>query len=105
MTISEVKSQLQSKKFQDNMWLLQVAMACLIPSPNNKRRPHPPPVIINDPGGQKLFIIRGAHLLKGFGRAAFKFLLKSIKIELKSRIIYNSINNPFESITIELKSR
>ena len=47
----------------------------------------PPPVrvILNNPGGQKLFIIKGEYLLKGFGRAAFKFLLKSIKIELKSR--------------------
>ena len=42
--------------------------------------PHPP-VIINIPGGQKIFIIRGEYLLKGFGRAAFKFLLKSIKIK------------------------
>ena len=48
--------------------------------------PTPPPsVIINNPGGQKLFIIRVAYLLKGFGRAAFKFLLESINIELKSR--------------------
>ena len=52
--------------------------------PNNKRRSLPPPVIINNPGGQKLFI-RGAYLLKGFGRTAFKFLLKSIEIEEKSR--------------------
>ena len=35
-----------------------------------------PSEIINNPGGQKLFIIRGAYLLKGFGRAAFKFLFK-----------------------------
>ena len=34
----------------------------------------PPPAIMNNPGSQKLFLIRGAHLLKGFGRAAFKFL-------------------------------
>ena len=54
----------------------------LSPSPNNKRRP--PPIIVNNPGGQKSFIIRGAYLLKGFGRAAFKFLLISIEIELKS---------------------
>ena len=47
--------------------------------------PTPPHVIINNPGCQKLFIFRGEYLLKGFGRAAFKFLLKSIKIELKSR--------------------
>ena len=40
----------------------------------------PLPVIINIPGGQKIFIIRGEYLLKGFGRAAFKFLLKSNKI-------------------------
>ena len=45
----------------------------------------PPPLIINNPGCQKLFIIRGEYFLKGFGRAAFKFLLKSIKIEVKSR--------------------
>ena len=45
----------------------------------------PPPVIINNPGGQKLCIIRGAYLLKGFGRAALKFLLKAIEIDLKSR--------------------
>ena len=41
----------------------------------------PPSLIINIPGGQKVFIIRGEYLLKGFGRAAFKFLLKSIKIK------------------------
>ena len=42
----------------------------------------PPPVTINNPGSQKLFfIIRVAYLLKGFGSAAFKFFLKSIKIE------------------------
>ena len=46
--------------------------------------PPSPPVIINNPGGQKLFIIRGEYLLKGFGRAAFKFLLKSIKTDVKS---------------------
>ena len=34
----------------------------------------PPPLIINNPGRQKLFIIRGEYSLKGFGRAAFKFL-------------------------------
>ena len=46
----------------------------------------PPPLIINNPGSQKLIIIiRGAYLLKGFSRAAFKILLKSMKIELKSR--------------------
>ena len=39
------------------------------------------PLIINIPGGQKIFIIRGEYLLKGFGRAAFKFLIKSIKIK------------------------
>ena len=38
-----------------------------------------PPLKMNIPGGQKLFIIRGENLLKGFGRAAFKFRLKSIK--------------------------
>ena len=43
--------------------------------------PPVPPVIINIPGGQKIFIIRGEYLLKGFGRAAFKFLLKSVKIK------------------------
>ena len=43
--------------------------------------PPPPTVIINIPGGQKIFIIRGEYLLKGFGRAAFKFLLKSTKIK------------------------
>ena len=42
-----------------------------------------PPPIRNNPGAQKLFIIRVSHLLKEFGRAAFKFLLKSIEIELK----------------------
>ena len=47
--------------------------------------PPPHPVIINNPGGQKLFIIRGACLLKGLSRAAFKILLKSIRIESKSR--------------------
>ena len=44
-----------------------------------------PPLITNNPEGQKLFIIRVADLLKGFSRAAFNTLLKSIKIELKSR--------------------
>ena len=44
----------------------------------------PPPVIMNNPGGQKLVIMRGAYLLKGFGRADFKFLSKSINVELKS---------------------
>ena len=43
--------------------------------------PPPPSLIINIPGGQNIFIIRGEYLLKGFGRAAFKFLLKSIKIK------------------------
>ena len=43
--------------------------------------PPPPSLIINIPGCQKIFIIRGEYLLKGFGRAAFKFLLKSIKIK------------------------
>ena len=31
----------------------------------------PLPVIINNPGSQKLFIIRGEYLLKEFSRAAF----------------------------------
>ena len=47
---------------------------------NDVPPPHPP-LIINIPGGQKIFIIRGEYLLKGFGRAAFKFLLNSIKIK------------------------
>ena len=49
----------------------------------NDAPPHPP-VIINNPVGQKIF--RGAYSLKGFGRAALKFLLKSMNIELKSRL-------------------
>ena len=47
----------------------------------------PPPLIINNPGGQKLFIIRAEYLLRGFGRAAFKFLLKSIEIKIESKLI------------------
>ena len=47
----------------------------------------PPRLIINNPGGQNLFIIRGEYLLRGFGRAAFKFLLKSIEIKIKSKLI------------------
>ena len=49
------------------------------------------PLIVNDvpprpPNNKysrwsKIIIIRGEYLLKGFGRAAFKFLLKSIKIK------------------------
>ena len=58
----------------------------VISSPNNKRRPPPLP-IINNPGGQKSFVIRGDYLLKGFGRAAFKFLLKPIEIKIKSKLI------------------
>ena len=49
--------------------------------------PPPSPLIINNPGGQKLFIIRGEYLSRGFGRAAFKFLLKSIEIKIKSKLI------------------
>ena len=41
----------------------------------------PPPLNNKYSGGQKIFIIRVEYLLKGFGRAAFKFLLKSIKIK------------------------
>ena len=52
---------------------------------NDVPPPPPFPVIINNPGGQKLFIIRGAYSLKGFSRAAFRILVKQIKIELKSR--------------------
>ena len=58
----------------------------------------PPPLIINNPGGQKLCIIRGSILLREFGRAASKFLLKSTKI-----FNYNSFL--LKSIEIEAKSR
>ena len=51
---------------------------------NDVPPPHPP-VIINHPGCQNLFIIRGAYLLKGFGRAALKFFLKSLTLEVRSR--------------------
>ena len=50
---------------------------------NDVPPPPSPPLIINIPVGQKIFIISGEYLLKGFGRAAFKFLLKSIKNQIE----------------------
>ena len=44
---------------------------------------NPFPLIINDVG-QKIFVIRRAYLLKGFGRVALKFLFQSITIAVKS---------------------
>ena len=65
-----------------NVWVLNYARHNRFPLIINDV---PPPLpIMNIPGGQKLFIIRGEYLLKGFGRAAFKFLLKSIKIKLSN---------------------
>ena len=55
-----------------------------------------PSQILNNPGAQELFIIKVAYLLREFGRAASKFLVKSINV-------FNQI--PVKIIEIELKSR
>ena len=39
-----------------------------------------PPQIIFNPGVQKLFITKVAYLLREFGRAASKFLVKSVNV-------------------------
>ena len=66
-----------------------------------------PPPIINNPGTQKLFIIRRAYLLREFGRSAFKFLFKQIEIEFKFLLKSSEIELQFllKSIEIELQSR
>ena len=78
-----MKEWTRGRTLQQYCWLYGWDYSNPFPLIINDVPPPPlPPVIINNPGSQKLFIIRGEYLLKEFSRAAFKILLKSIKIEL-----------------------